>query len=48
MKIVIIEDEHLAAKRLKDLILKCNPDAEMSEILVSVKRAVEWRSEERR
>lgn len=42
MKIVIIEDEHLAAKRLKDLILKNNPEAEILEILVSIKRSVEW------
>jgi DNA-binding LytR/AlgR family response regulator len=42
MKIVIIEDEHLAAKRLKDLIIKNNPDAEILENLVSVKRSVEW------
>jgi DNA-binding LytR/AlgR family response regulator len=42
MKIVVIEDEHLAAKRLKDLILRYNADAEILETLVSVKRAVEW------
>lgn len=42
MKIVIIEDEHLAAKRLKDLIMRYNPDAEIIENLVSIKRSVEW------
>jgi DNA-binding LytR/AlgR family response regulator len=42
MKIVIIEDEHLAAKRLNDLILKCNPEAEILTNLVSVKKSIEW------
>ena len=42
MRIVIIEDEHLAAKRLKDLILKYIPNADIIENLVSVKKSVEW------
>jgi DNA-binding LytR/AlgR family response regulator len=42
MKIVIIEDEHLAAKRLNDLILKNNQEAEILVNLVSVKKSVEW------
>jgi DNA-binding LytR/AlgR family response regulator len=42
MKVVIIEDEYLAAKRLKDLILKYNPETEVLENLQTIKRAVEW------
>jgi len=42
MKVVIIEDEHLAAKRLQDLIRKFNPEIEVIENLPSIKRAIEW------
>jgi DNA-binding LytR/AlgR family response regulator len=42
MKIVIIEDEHLAAKRLEDLILKKIPAAEIPARLASVKKALDW------
>jgi two-component system, LytTR family, response regulator len=42
MTIAIIEDEHLAAKRLHDLILKYDSKIEVLPTLHSIKRAVEW------
>lgn len=42
MKILIIEDENLAAKRLISLLQKIQPDAEILAVLDSVKRAVVW------
>jgi two-component system, LytTR family, response regulator len=42
MKIVIIEDEHLAARRLEDLIRKKWPDARLMAKLASVRKSVEW------
>jgi len=42
MKVVVIEDEHLAAKRLIELIQKYNSDIEVLTKLGSVKRSVEW------
>ena len=42
MKTVIIEDEHLSAERLADLLVNINPDTEVLEILDSVSSAIEW------
>ena len=42
MKIVVIEDEHLAAKRLIELIHKYKADIEVLAKLDSVKKSVEW------
>jgi two-component system LytT family response regulator len=42
MKILIIEDENLAAKRLITLLHKIQPNAEILATLDSVKRAVAW------
>lgn len=42
MNIVVIEDEHLAAKRLIDLIHQFNKEIKVSATLGSVKRSVEW------
>lgn len=42
MKILILEDEDPAAIRLKKILLEIEPDAEILDILVSVKSAVEW------
>lgn len=42
MKIVIIEDEALAAENLKDSLLKVEPDIQILAILDSVKNAVFW------
>lgn len=42
MKCIIIEDEKVAAERLVHLIKKCDPSAEVMEIIQSVKNAVQW------
>ncbi len=42
MKILIVEDEHLAADRLKGLILDQEPETEVLAILDSVESAVAW------
>lgn len=42
MKILIIEDEALAAERLKNMILKILPEASISGILSSVEEGIEW------
>lgn len=45
MKAVIIEDEVLAAKTLKKLLLEARPDIEIVEVLESVEESVEWISQ---
>ncbi len=42
MEVVVIEDEHLAAKRLIDLINKFDSSIQMVERLGSVKKSVKW------
>ncbi len=42
MNIIIIEDEHLAVKRLSDLIKKYDKEITVSAKIQSVKKAVEW------
>ena len=42
MKTIIIEDEHLTAKRLQSLLHKYDPAIEVLTILPSVSEAVEW------
>lgn len=42
MKVLIIEDEEAAAKRLAKLIKEIIPDVEILEILDSIEDAVEW------
>lgn len=42
MKILIIEDEEFAARRLESLILECASDIEILARLESVKKSVEW------
>jgi len=42
MKVVIIEDEHLIAQRIKDLLLKINPGITVLATMDTVKRACEW------
>ena len=42
MKIIIIEDEQLAAKRLLELILKYDPEIEILGEFDSVEKSVEW------
>jgi len=42
MKCIIIEDEKVAAERLVSLIKKCDPSAEVMEIIQSVKNAIQW------
>ena len=42
MKILIIEDEPLAAERLSSLVIQLKPDAQIITILDSVKRSIAW------
>jgi len=42
MKVVIIEDEELAARRLESLIKECDPDTEEIAKLESVEDSIEW------
>ena len=42
MKILIIEDEIPAAKRLEKLILECKPQAQILEVIDTVEDALEW------
>ncbi|MFT4900585.1 MAG: DNA-binding LytR/AlgR family response regulator [Flavobacteriales bacterium] len=42
MKILIIEDEIPAAKRLEKLIFECRPDAEILDVIDTVEDALEW------
>jgi DNA-binding LytR/AlgR family response regulator len=42
MKVVIIEDEALAAERLEELILEIRPETDILATLDSVKQSVEW------
>jgi DNA-binding LytR/AlgR family response regulator len=47
IKIVIVEDEMIAAKNLEKQILKIEPELSVLAILSSVKQAVEWFSNNR-
>jgi DNA-binding LytR/AlgR family response regulator len=42
MKVVIIEDEELAARRLETLIRECAPETEVIARLESVEDAIDW------
>ncbi len=42
MKILIIEDEDPAAKRLQKMLLEIEPAAELSDNIVSVSSAIKW------
>jgi DNA-binding LytR/AlgR family response regulator len=42
MKVIIVEDEHLTAGRIKSLILQIDPGISILAILDSVKSSVEW------
>lgn len=42
MKILIIEDEIPAAKRLEKLIFECRPDSEILDVIDTVEDALEW------
>lgn len=42
MKAIIIEDEELAARRLKTLIAECDPGIEVVAMLESISDSVEW------
>jgi DNA-binding LytR/AlgR family response regulator len=42
MKILILEDEEPAAQRLKKILLECEPDAQVLDVLVSIESAVKW------
>jgi len=44
MRILIIEDEHYASKRLKSLIIKELPDAQIVDIIDTVEESVAWLS----
>jgi DNA-binding LytR/AlgR family response regulator len=45
MKVLIVEDESMAAKRLTNLLLEIDPDIEIAARLDSVKRTVSWLKE---
>ncbi len=42
MKILIIEDEPLAAERLSDLILKLDSEIQILDVMDSVRESIEW------
>ena len=42
MKCLIIEDEKIAAERLSGLIKKCDSSIDITEVVQSVKNAVQW------
>jgi DNA-binding LytR/AlgR family response regulator len=42
MNCLIVEDEKVAAERLVGLIKKCDPSIDITEIVQSVKNAVQW------
>lgn len=42
MRILIIEDEIPAAKRLEKLILECKPEATILDVIDTVEDAIEW------
>lgn len=42
MRVVIVEDEKLAAERLQTLLLACNPDAEVVACLESIEETVQY------
>lgn len=42
MRILVIEDEHYAAKRIKSLILNELPDAQILDVIDTVEDAVTW------
>lgn len=42
MKVLIFEDETLAADRLKRLLLEIQPDAEVLEVVKSIKKGISW------
>lgn len=44
MRILIIEDEHYASKRLKSLILKELPDSQILDVIDTVEESVTWLS----
>jgi DNA-binding LytR/AlgR family response regulator len=45
MKVVIVEDERLASKRLESLLKKAEPGIEIMQILESVEDAINWFSQ---
>lgn len=45
MRILIIEDEIPAAKRLEKLIAECKPEAEVIDVIDTVEDALEWFAE---
>ncbi len=42
MKVLIIEDEFLAAKQLQAMILECDPAIEIAGVLDSVESTIQW------
>jgi DNA-binding LytR/AlgR family response regulator len=42
MKVLIVEDEHLASKKLKQLLLKIDDSIEIVDILESVHATIDW------
>jgi DNA-binding LytR/AlgR family response regulator len=42
IKVLIIEDEAPASRRLKKLVMECDPDVQIVNIIQSVKEGLEW------
>jgi DNA-binding LytR/AlgR family response regulator len=42
MRVLILEDEHLAAERMAELVMRCDPSFEIAAIIDSVKDSVLW------
>ncbi len=42
MRVLIIEDEHLAAEELKEMLAEINPSIEVMATIDTVKNAIEW------
>ncbi|MBI1780446.1 MAG: DNA-binding response regulator, partial [Sphingobacteriales bacterium] len=42
MRILIIEDEEAAVKRLQKMLKEITPESEVADSLVSIKSSVQW------
>ncbi len=45
MKVLIIEDEHLAAKRIVDLLKRYDSEIEVLDVIASVQKSIKWFNE---
>lgn len=42
MRVLIVEDEHLASEELKEMLLEINPSIQVIDTIETVSRAIEW------